>query len=110
MLVWKTQEGINSDITNRIDKTQQNSRCKLCGDRDKTVNHITSKGNKLVQREYKTRLDWVGKVIHRELCKKFKFDHTNKCYMHNPESILENEMLKILWDIEIQIDCLISAR
>ena len=30
--------------------------------------------------------------------------------MHNPESILENEMLKILWDFEMQTDHLIPAR
>ena len=30
--------------------------------------------------------------------------------MHNPASILENEMHKILWDFEIQTDHLISAR
>ena len=57
-----------------------------------------------------TRHDWVGKVIHRELRKKFKFDHTNKGYMHNPESVPENGTHKILWDFEIQTDHLISAR
>ena len=30
--------------------------------------------------------------------------------MHNPESIIENETHKILWDFEIQTDHLISAR
>ena len=30
--------------------------------------------------------------------------------MHNPESVLENEMHKILWDFEIQKDHLILAR
>ena len=30
--------------------------------------------------------------------------------MHNPESILENEMHKLLWNFEIQTDHLISAR
>ena len=30
--------------------------------------------------------------------------------MHNPESVLENETQKILWDFEIQSDNLISAR
>ena len=39
--------------------------------------------------EYKTRHDWVGKVIHWELFKKFKFDHTNKWYMNNPAVVLE---------------------
>ena len=58
----------NSDIrTNhikaRIDKTQQNSKCSLCGDRDEAINHISG-CSKLAQKEYKARHDWVGKVIH----------------------------------------------
>ena len=44
--------------------------------------------------------DWVGKVIHWELCKKKKFDHTSKWYIHKPESVLENEIYKILLDFE----------
>ena len=62
------------------------------------VNHIIIKCSKLTQLERKTRYDCVGKVIHWELCKKFKFDPTNKWYMHNPESVLENEANKLLWD------------
>ena len=34
----------------------------------------------------------------------------NKWYMHNLESVLENEMHKNLWDFEIQTDHLILAR
>ena len=66
-----------------------------------------SEYSKLVQRLDTTG---VGKVIHWELCKKFKFDHTNKWYMHNPESVVENEMHKILWDFDMQMDPLISTR
>ena len=51
-------------IKARIDKTQQNSKCRLCGDRDETINHIISECSKLSQREYKARHDWVGKGIH----------------------------------------------
>ena len=75
----------------------------------KMINHIISECNKLAQKEYNTRHDWVGKVIHWELCKKLKFDHVNNWYMHNPESVMENEMLKLLWDFEIQMDHLISV-
>ena len=57
---------------------KQNSRCILCGDRDETINHIISKNSKLAQKEYKSRRECVGKVIHRELCKKFNFDPMNK--------------------------------
>ena len=52
----------------------------------------------------------MGKVINCELCKKFKCDHTNKWCMHNPESVLENETHKILWEFQIETDHLISAR
>ena len=88
---------------------QQNSKCRLCDDRNETINHIISEYRKLAQ-EYKTSHDCVGKVIHWEMCKKLKFDHTNKWYIHNPASVLENDTHKLLWDFDIQTDHLISAR
>ena len=54
-------------IKARIDKTQQNSRRRLCGDRDEMINHIISECSNFTQKEYKTRHDRVGKVIHWEL-------------------------------------------
>ena len=99
-----------NNIKARIDKTQQNNPCSLCSDRDETINHIISECSKLAEKEHKTRHDWVGKVIHWEMCKKFKFDHTNKWYMHNPAAVLENDTHKLLWDLDIQTDHLISTR
>ena len=97
-------------IKARIDKTQQNSKCRLYDERDETMNHIVSKCSKLALKEYKARHDWVCKVIHREMCKKFKFEHANKWYMDNPAPVLENDTHKPLWDFDIQTDHLISAR
>ena len=65
---------------------------------------------KLAQKEYQTRHDWVGKVISWEICRKFQFDHTNKWYMHNPTPVLENVSHKLLWDFNIKTDHLIPAR
>ena len=53
-------------------------------DEDETSNHV-SECSKIVQKEYKTKHDRVGRVIHRELCKKLKFDHTIKYYVHKPK-------------------------
>ena len=64
--------------------------------RDETIKHL-SECSKLAQKVYKTRHDWLGMVIHWELCKKFRSNHTNKWYMHHLESVLENEMHKLLW-------------
>ena len=91
-------------------ETQQNRKCILCGDRDETINHITSECSKLTQKEYKIRYDWVSKLIHWEMCKKVKFDHTNKWYMYIPVPVLENDRHKLLWDFDVHTDHLISAR
>ena len=71
---------------------------------------IISECSKLAQKEYKTRNDCVGKGIHLEMSKTFKFDHANKWYMHNPAPALENNTHKLQWDCDIHTDHLISAR
>ena len=48
--------------------------------------------------------------MHREMCKKFKFEPTNKWYMHNLASVLENDTHELPWDFDIETDHLISAR
>ena len=96
-------------IKARIDKTQQNSKYRLCGDRDETINHIISEYSKLSKKNYKTKHGWVGKEINWEMCKKIKFHHMNKWYMHNPAAVLENDTHKLLWDFDIHTDDLISS-
>ena len=88
----------------RIDETQQKSKCRLYSDRDETINHIISECSKLAQKD-----DWVGKGIHWDTCKEFIFDHTNKCYMHNPASVQENDTHKHLRIFDMQTNHLISA-
>ena len=41
---------------------------------------------------------------------KFKFDQTNKWYMHHQAAVLENDTHKLLRDYDIQTDKLISVR
>ena len=92
------------------DKMQQNSECTLCSDRDETINHIISECRKIAQKEYKTRHDRMGKMIHWESCKKLKFVHTNKWYMHSPESVPEIETHKVLCDFDCDLNQKIRPR
>ena len=73
----------NNYIKAKIDEMQQNSKCRLCGDRNEMISHIISACSKLALKEYKTRYDWMGHVIHWELSKKFKFHNTNICTTQN---------------------------
>ena len=79
----------------KIHSSQRNSKCRLYGEREGTVNHIISECCKLAQKK-KIRHDWMGKVTHGELCKILKFDHTDKWYMHKSEPVREHETHKIL--------------
>ena len=79
-----------------LDKTQQNNKYRLWGDRDEPINCLTSECSKIAHKEYKTRHEWVGKVIQWELSKKVTFDHANKWYTQNQESAVENETHKLL--------------
>ena len=80
----------------RINKTQQNHRCRLYGDKDETSNYIINECSKFMLKQYMTRHDWVGKVTQSKLCKKFRFCHANKWYILNPEFVLENETQNFL--------------
>ena len=97
-------------IKARIDKTQQNNRCRLRGDRDETIDHIISECGKRVQKDYKTRLNWMGKVIHLEWCKRLKCDHTYKSHMQNQNPSKNMRHRKFSLYFKIQTDHLISTR
>ena len=77
------------------------SKCSLGKDRNETVNNTISEYSKLVEKEYKTRHDWVGKVIHWWLGKRLKLYHAYKWYMQKSESVQENEMIKILSCLQV---------
>ena len=74
----------------RIDKTQQNSKCRSCGERAETINDVEIEWWRIAQKEYKTRHEWVGNVIHWELCKELDSDLTTKWCMHKLETAQEN--------------------
>ena len=80
LLIAARNNGIRTNqIKARIDKTQQNSKCRLCGDRDETIHHIISECSKLSQKEFKTRHDWVGKVIYWECARNLNFTIRTNC-------------------------------
>ena len=64
-------------VKGKLDKTQQNSKSRLCRDKDEMINRIISERSKPALGKYKTQHDWVWKVIHWELCKKLKVNPIN---------------------------------
>ena len=82
----------------------------MCRKIDKSIDHFVSGCSKLAQKEYNRRHDNLEKIVHWKLARKCNFKAGDKWYEHEPESVLENEDYKILWDFSIQTDYVIEAR
>ena len=83
-----------NDIKAKIDKTQEESKCRMRGQVDETVNHIISECSKLAQVDYKHRHDWVGIRIHWEVCRKSGIKVILIWYEHKPQTVQENKKIQ----------------
>ena len=64
-LIMATQEQAirTNNIKAKIDKTQENSKCRMCGKTEESVN-VLSECSKLAQKEHKRRHGSFGMKIH----------------------------------------------
>ena len=91
-------------IKAKIDKSEEDPRCRMCKAKDETVNHLLSDCPKLAQTKYKRRHDEVAKAVHWDLCSQYGIKCEDKWYEHKPEPVRENSNAKLSWDFIIQTD------
>jgi len=93
-------------------KETTDGKCRLCQEKDETINHITAECSIMAPKEYLARHNNVARYIHWELCGKYNLMRPKEWYKHVPEEnkVIENENVKILWDFNIYTDRKISAR
>ena len=65
---------------------------------------------KLAQNEYKRRHDNVARAVHWKLREEYGLERSEKWYEDTPKSVVENDRIKILWDVSIQCDHVIKDR
>lgn len=92
-----------------IMKRNITSNCRICGDRQETINHIISGCPVLAKKEYIHRHDRAGTYIHWKLCQHYGITTEKRWYKHTPEKVTENEKATILWDMPIHTDREIKA-
>ena len=99
----QTEQALRTNYTNnKIDKTLKNPLCGMCGEGGEAV--------QLAQRECKRRHDTVAKLIHWKLCEKHNFERKEKWYEHFLEGVVEDDDVKLIWDVNIQCDNVMEAR
>ena len=111
-LIFAAQEqAIRTNVINgKIDKSQEQTKCRMCGEADEKINHIVSECPKLAQGEYKRRHDWIGRRFHWEICGANGIYVKSNSYEHQPKPVIENDSCKILWDFAVQTGDFITAR
>ena len=93
----------------KIDRSQKCTLCRLCKESVESIDHVVSGCSKLARKEYKRRHDNLGKIVYWKLARNCNFEAGDKWYESEPESVLENEDYKILWNFSIQTDYAIGA-
>ena len=94
----------------RIYLSRVSPKCRMCGDKDKTVWHVIGECSKLAWTEDKRRHENVAKIIHQALCIRYGFSTAERWHEHNPEKVLESREVKILCDFSVQTDLETEAR
>ena len=82
--------------------------CRMCGEREETVFHLACECCKMAQTDYKGRQDKLARVIHPDLCRERGIAVKEKWWEHVPEKVLETDDVKVLWDFNIQTDCVMG--
>ena len=109
-MVAQEQAIRTNNVKAKIDKTQENYNCRMCGKAEESVNHVLSECSKLTVKEHKRRHDWFGTKIHWKISRKYRIEVKEKWYERKAKVVIENSKCKILWDFAVQRDHEIYGR
>ncbi|KAI5750850.1 hypothetical protein M8J77_001785 [Diaphorina citri] len=85
-------------------KLNNDDKCRLCKTQPETITHVISGCQQLAKHEYTNRHNRVCIYVHYQICKHFKFPVSEKWYQHNPDPVMSNDDVVVLYDQSIQTD------
>lgn len=83
-------------------------RCRLCSTTSESIQHLSSGCSYLAPRDYLSRHNAVGGIVHQAICLgKGLIEEEKPYYSYLPERLLENDQVKVYWDMPLTTDRLI---
>ena len=92
----------------RILKTSTD--CRLFKTANETVTHILTGCPKIARTDRVLEKAQCSGCSHPQKCMPRVWYRNNKVWLHKPQSVIETEKVKILWNFEIRTDHIIPAR
>ena len=98
-MLHRNRHYVQNYVKFNIDKNCEPPLCRMCGKKGESVSHIASECSMLAQKEYKRRHDNIARIIHWNICGKYKLMRAEKWYENQPQGEIESEEVKLLWDL-----------
>ena len=93
-------------IDKHIYRTREDDKCKLCNEYKEAMHHITSGCPIYAQSFYLMRHNNVARYNHHRIASSFFLREGTSVPWYNHEllPVIENDVIKVLWDFDIQTD------
>ena len=87
-----------------VGKEKLDMKCRVCGEGNELVPHLTSSCSGLRQREFKRRHDRVGLRVYWELCRKYGLKVADVWYKEVPDEVRKSDdgKIEIWWDKKVE--------
>ena len=96
-------------IEKNIYHTREDDTCRLCNEYKETIHHEVSGCPKYANTMYLKRHNNVAKYVYNKICEENGLPSINQWYDVEPQPVVENSEIKVLWDFTIQTDKEITA-
>lgn len=83
--------------------------CRLCHSSDETIFHILSSCPFLAPTSYLERHNSVAALVHKQICMAYGITTSERQWLYRPQPVVTSGNVKILWDVDIRTDRVISA-
>ena len=96
-------------ISKRNNKNGANPKCRLCNEYNETIDQIVSGCPVLAKSKFMQRHDQAALYMQWKICKAFSLPVVDKWYNHNPETVVSNGQVTLLWDMQVHTEKEIKA-
>ena len=78
LIATQDQALCTNAILAKIDNVTEDSKCRLCQEKDEIIDHLISLCSKIAQTDYKERHNKVASMLHGNQCKKYYLTASEK--------------------------------
>ena len=109
IIAAQDQSLMTKQYQSEIMKNGMNPKCRLCNQYNETIDHIVSGCPVLAKSEFMQRHDKAASYIYWKISKAFNLSVADKWYNRGPDTVVCNDQVTLIWDMEVHTDKEIKA-